>query len=172
MFCHKCGTTLQKAGPATSAAAPAYPAATQYAGFWRRFAASLIDGLIIAPVSFVIQLAFGVSSLSGNLATQREEPGWLARYIIANALVIVLGWLYYAAMESSTRQATLGKMALGVVVTDIDGRRVSFARATGRYFGKWLSSLILCIGFLMIAFTEKKQGLHDMMAKCLVVVKK
>ena len=94
------------------------------------------------------------------------------RYIGANALVIVLAWLYGALMESSRYQATLGKMVLGIVVTDMNGQRVSIARATGRHFGKWVSSLILGIGYLMIAFTEKKQGLHDIMAGCLVVVKK
>ena len=171
-FCDKCGAALQKAGPATATPAPTYAVAVQYAGFWRRFAAVLIDGLIITPVSFVIQLALGVSFLSGDLATQRDVPGWLARYIVASALGIILGWLYYALMESSSKQATLGKMALGIAVTDMDGRRVSFARATGRHFGKWISSLILCIGYIMIAFTEKKQGLHDIMANCLVVVKR
>jgi uncharacterized RDD family membrane protein YckC len=63
-------------------------------------------------------------------------------------------------------------MALGIVVTDAQGQRVSFARATGRYFGKIISSIILYIGFIMVAFTEKKQGLHDIMADCLVVVKR
>jgi uncharacterized RDD family membrane protein YckC len=97
----------------------------------------------------------------------------------ANAIVYVawvataiLGWLYYALMEGSPKQATLGKMALGIVVTDVQGRRVSFARATARHSGKWISSLIPCIGFLIVAFAEKKQGLHDIMADCLVVVKR
>lgn len=171
-FCARCGTALQNAGPTPGAAASSYPTAVQYAGFWRRFAACLIDCLIIAPVSFVIQLAFGVSFLSGKTATEFEGLGGVARHFIVDALVIILGWLYYAAMESSSKQATLGKMALGIAVTDMDGRRVSFARATGRHFAKWISSLILCIGFLMIAFTEKKQGLHDIIANCLVVVKK
>jgi uncharacterized RDD family membrane protein YckC len=72
-------------------------------------------------------------------------------------------------MESSPKQGTLGKMALGIVVTDMDSRRISFGRATGRYFAKILSGLILGIGFLMVAFTEKKQGLHDILAGTLVV---
>ena len=171
-FCDKCGATLQKPGPATATPAPTYPAPVQYAGFWRRFAAALIDGLITAPVSFVIQLAFGVSPFSGDLATQLDAPGWLVRYTGANTLAIVLAWLYSALMESSRYQATLGKMALGIAVTDMNGRRISFARATGRHFGKWVSSLILCIGHFMIAFTQKKQGLHDIMADSLVVVKR
>ena len=72
-------------------------------------------------------------------------------------------------MLSSEKQATVGKMVLGIVVTDINGGPISFARATGRHFAKWLSALILGIGFLMAAFTEKKQALHDMIADTLVV---
>jgi uncharacterized RDD family membrane protein YckC len=72
-------------------------------------------------------------------------------------------------MESSAKQATVGKMALGIIVTDLEGRRLGFGRATGRYFAKILSALILGIGFLMAAFTERKQGLHDMVASTLVV---
>jgi uncharacterized RDD family membrane protein YckC len=74
-------------------------------------------------------------------------------------------------MESSARQATLGKMAVGIKVTDEAGARISFGRAVGRYFGKFVSTIILLIGFLMVAFTEKKQGLHDKLAGTLVVKK-
>ena len=74
-------------------------------------------------------------------------------------------------MESSSTQATLGKMAMSIVVTDISGNRVSFGRATGRHFAKIISAIILYIGYLMIAFTEKKQGLHDIIADTLVEVK-
>jgi uncharacterized RDD family membrane protein YckC len=74
-------------------------------------------------------------------------------------------------MESSVKQATLGKLAIGIIVTDLQGSRITFGRATGRYFGKILSSLILSIGYIMAGFTEKKQALHDMIAGCLVVMK-
>ncbi len=80
-------------------------------------------------------------------------------------------WLYFALMESSVKQGTLGKMALGIIVTDANGNRISFGRATGRYFGKIISGAILCIGYIMAGFTEKKQALHDMIAGCLVVNK-
>jgi uncharacterized RDD family membrane protein YckC len=176
VFCKKCGTALQKTNPPSGTTAPTYPAAVQYAGFWRRFAAALIDGLITAPVSFVIQMLFGVSPFSGGLVRTLDTPDeafrYLVRYIVANSLVMVLAWLYSALMESSRYQATLGKMALGIVVTDMNGQRISFGRATGRYFGKIVSSIILLIGYFMIAFTQKKQGLHDIMADCLVVVKR
>jgi uncharacterized RDD family membrane protein YckC len=82
-----------------------------------------------------------------------------------------LPWIYEAIMLSSEQQATLGKMAMGIMVTDLAGRRITFARATGRHFAKWISALILGIGFLMAAFSEKKQALHDMMAETLVVTK-
>ena len=89
-----------------------------------------------------------------------------------NQLVSLFGgWLYYALMESSRFQGTLGKMAVQIKVTDLEGNRVSFGRATGRYFGKLVSALVLFIGYIMVAFTEKKQGLHDIMAGCLVVRK-
>ena len=85
------------------------------------------------------------------------------------ALVTVgASWLYEALMESSAYQATLGKMILGMKVTDLYGNRISFARATGRLFAKIVSAMILGIGFIMVGFTERKQGLHDMMAGTLV----
>ena len=83
----------------------------------------------------------------------------------------ILHWLYFALMESSTWQGTLGKKALGLEVTDLEGRRISFGRATGRFFAKIISALILWIGFIMAGFTEKKQALHDMIAGTLVIRK-
>jgi len=72
-------------------------------------------------------------------------------------------------MESSNKQATLGKQALGIKVTTLDSQPISFAQATVRYFAKYLSTLIFLIGYIMVAFTDKKQALHDMLAKTLVV---
>jgi len=83
----------------------------------------------------------------------------------------IAGWLYYALMESSNYQATLGKMALSIKVTDMSGNKVSFGKATGRYFGKIVSTIIFYIGFIMAGFTQQKQALHDIMAGCLVVNK-
>ena len=93
----------------------------------------------------------------------------LSTYIISMLAVAVAGWLYFALMESSARGATLGKMALGLRVTDLNGNRIGFGRATGRYFGKIVSTAIFGIGFIMAAFTQQKQALHDIMAGCLVV---
>jgi uncharacterized RDD family membrane protein YckC len=83
----------------------------------------------------------------------------------------VLNWLYYALLESSAWQGTLGKKALGLEVTDLQGRRIGFGRASGRFFAKFISVLTLFIGFIMAGFTERKQALHDMIAGCLVIRK-
>jgi uncharacterized RDD family membrane protein YckC len=132
---------------------------TVYAGFWRRVAAVLLDGLILAIVEVPIALLLVGADAYSDPTRVRPPSG----------LSTALAWLYFALMESSPKQATLGKMALGIVVTDLEGRRIGFGRATGRHFAKILSALILGIGFLMVAFTERKQGLHDLLAKTLVV---
>jgi uncharacterized RDD family membrane protein YckC len=74
-------------------------------------------------------------------------------------------------MESSKRQGTLGKMAIGIVVTDLDRRRITFGKANARFWSKLLSKALLGAGFIMIAFTRRKQGLHDIIAKTLVIRK-
>lgn len=131
---------------------------TTYAGFWRRFAAWILDGLLLSLVTLPFTLQF-----DGGTAAEA------ARSSAAGTISTVVGWLYFALMESSGKQATVGKMALGIIVTDLDGRRIGFGRATGRYFAKILSALTLGIGFLMAGFTERKQALHDMVASCLVI---
>ncbi len=177
-FCDKCGAALQKPLSGTASAASVYPATAQYAGFWRRFAAYLIDGLIVGAVWTVIYyglMGAGVLSMPEMADEEDIGPyiGWMIRYsLISNGIMIFLQTLYFAIMESSSKQATLGKMVLGIVVTDTDGKRISFGRALGRNLAKIISQIILFIGYLMIAFTEKKQGLHDIMANCLVVMKK
>jgi uncharacterized RDD family membrane protein YckC len=80
-------------------------------------------------------------------------------------------WLYFSLMESSAKQATLGKMALGIIVTDGSYNRISFGRATGRFFAKLISNITICIGYIIIAFTSQKQGLHDIIAGTLVIIK-
>jgi len=176
-FCDKCGATLQKPQTGTGAIVPGTPTAVQYAGFWKRFAAALIDGLIMSAVQTVIQLvltAAGVINMSEFQAN--PDTADLGHFVVVvgilSGVMFIIQILYFAIMESSAKQATLGKMVLGIMVTDADGKRISLGRAFGRNLGKIVSSIILCIGYLMIAFTEKKQGLHDIMAGCLVVVKK
>jgi len=151
----------------------------RYAGFWRRFVAYMIDQLLMGVVAFMVFLpGLALLGLGMGAGMMEETEGAIglviaaiAAYLTAILVVVVLQWLYYALMESSNKQATLGKLALGIIVTDMDGKRLTFGRATGRYFGKILSSLILNIGFLMAAFTEKKQALHDLIASCVVALK-
>jgi uncharacterized RDD family membrane protein YckC len=83
----------------------------------------------------------------------------------------ILNWLYFTMLEASAKQATPGKMVLGLIVTDLDGNQLSFGKANGRYWGKIISALILMIGFIMAGFTEKKQALHDILAGTLVIKK-
>jgi uncharacterized RDD family membrane protein YckC len=139
-----------------------------YAGFWKRFAASFIDSFVLAFIQlvavFVVFLFFHTKLLTLN---PNEIPDYLK--IVFSGLGIVLSWLYFAGMESSDRQATYGKSWVGIKVTDLHGKRISFMKATTRFITKLVSQSILFIGYLMAGFTTKKQALHDMMAQCLVV---
>jgi uncharacterized RDD family membrane protein YckC len=158
---------------------PPVPQVVRYAGFWRRFVAHLIDQIIMGVVAlmlFIPGLAlFGIGIGAGLSDESPSAIGFIiaaiAAYLTAILVILILQWLYYALMESSNKQATLGKLALGIVVTDLNGGRISFGRATGRYFGKLISGMILYIGFIMAGFTDRKQALHDIMASCLVVMK-
>ncbi len=134
-----------------------------YAGFWQRFAALFIDTIVTMLGGAMIGFMFGILLFAGGI----EDPDVVEG--LGNILGLFLGWLYFALMESSSAQGTLGKMALGIKVTDLEGNPIGFGKAAGRYFGKIISTVILLVGFTMVAFTEKKQGLHDMMAGCLVV---
>src|SRR3984957_3141245 len=148
-----------------------------YAGFWLRFVAFIIDAIVLSFLGTIITLPFVASMglreiMRGHMPMSPEELMPLMGAIIRLALIrTVLNWLYYALLESSAWQATLGKKALGLEVTDMQGMRISFGRATGRFFAKIISSIILFMGFIMAGFTEKKQALHDMIAGTLVIRK-
>lgn len=171
------------AAPLPPSAAPvAYAPATTarplgYAGFWLRFVAWIIDQIVLRIVlTFVTLPLVAASGLRNMIFTHPPQSpeeviallGAFSKFIV---LGVVIEWLYYALLESSAWQATIGKKTLGLEVTDLAGRRISFARATGRYFGKFISAIIFLIGYIMAGFTEKKQALHDMMAGCLVMRK-
>jgi uncharacterized RDD family membrane protein YckC len=154
---------------ASPAAVPSYNAA--YGGFWIRFVAFLIDAVVLGIVLVPVRLAFagiGLTVLHG-----RMDPGDLARFFVIvpaiQSVFIGANWLYEALLLSSPWQATLGKKALGLKVTDEFGNRITFLRATGRHFAKWISFMVLCIGFIMIGFTDRKRGLPDMIAGTLVM---
>jgi uncharacterized RDD family membrane protein YckC len=160
---------------------PAYAAIPQveYAGFWERVLAFVIDNVIIgvAIVVIVIPLLFltGLGPVLSRMAQDEDlgDAGFfliIGMFLVAATASVLVTWLYHAFMESSEWQATIGKRAMGLVVTDIAGQRVSFGRSTGRHFGKIITNLVPAfLGYIMAAFTEKRQALHDMMAGCLVL---
>jgi len=167
-----------------AAAVPAYSEyavvpRVEYAGFWLRFLALLIDNVVIgfAFILILIPLIFltGLRELLGQFHPDQElnDAGvfmLMGLVFLAATVSLLLTWLYHALMESAEWQATLGKKALGLVVTDMAGHRVSFGRATGRHFGKMITNLIPAFsGYIMAGFTDKKQALHDMLAGCLVL---
>jgi uncharacterized RDD family membrane protein YckC len=193
-FCSVCGTPvsgppLAASAPPTYASpaivpagvAPAYPIApmavalpSPYAGFWLRVVAHIIDGIVLGViflVLFLIGLAFvGMGSM--ETMVRGMHNALVLMLIFTFFLSIVASWIYSAYLESSPNQGTLGKMALGLIVTDLQGRRISFGHATGRFFAKIITGLIpLGIGYMMAGFTEKKQALHDMIAATLVLRK-
>jgi len=155
-----------------------------YAGLGRRFVAFIVDFILISLFGIIVVAFFNqangimylyyivtahapISSL-----TEAGTPIAALGPIVAavGLLVIVVPWLYYAGFESSRGQATPGKVLMRLEVTDLEGNRISFGRATLRFFGKFISTLIIFIGFLMIGLTKKRQGLHDKIAGCLVLL--
>ena len=215
------------------------PVKLEYAGFWLRFLANIIDAILLGVASTVLSNLFTAnataaltrlsqqtenSTLSGEQALAELTlllPTFTTSIVLATVATTVLTWLYFAFLESGERQATLGKMALGLIVTDDQSRRMNFARASGRYFAKsivpfamtilsllsivpaltsfiasstnggttmsglaffielfgalslilTLGGLVLIISYVMAAFTAKKQALHDLIAKTLVLKK-
>jgi len=184
-FCPSCGAPVAAvaAAPETVAYLPpptvaggAAAAAQDYGGFWRRFWSHVLDrfilGLVFVPVGFVffvpIMAANSIDWADPDLVG--EAFGALIGGFVALAFLALLGsWLYYALLHGSSRQATLGQMALGIRVTDVGGRRVTFARASGRYFASLLTNLTFGIGYLILLFTVRKQALHDLIAGTLVL---
>lgn len=154
----------------------------KYAGFWIRFLAYLIDGItvntILWTVIFPILGMLGASySVFGDLAElQYMDEDEFAPFILSFLPAImtfnlVVHWLYSALLESSAWQATIGKLAINVIVVDVDGNRINFAKASLRYFGKILSAAIFYIGYIMAAFSPRKQALHDLIANTFVIYK-
>lgn len=180
--CQNCGLTLssslapsQAAAPARAyAAAPpvAYAPPSIYGGFLIRFLAHLVDhiilGVVAAPLFFITVLPSIIRIAQQADRDQEPSPEMIITIIssifVYIALAFVGQWLYEALLTSSSWQATIGKRVLHLKVVDEDGNRIGFGRATGRFFAKILSSMFFCIGFIMIGFTERKTGLHDMLA--------
>jgi uncharacterized RDD family membrane protein YckC len=153
-----------------------------YAGFWLRVLAYLIDTIILGvfaiPILIGGAMLLGIGGMIANMPHNQDpfENGLPPAFALFLTLCVGVGifgtWLYFALLESSEWQGTAGKKALGLIVTDMAGQRVTFMRATGRHFGKIVTSFIpLGIGYAMAGFTQKRQALHDMIASTLVLRK-
>ena len=136
---------------------------TKYGGFWIRVAASIIDFIVLLIPGLLISFL-----LEATMHAENEFQKVLLN-ITDISYTTILWWIYCAVLQSSAWQATVGKKAVGLKVVDENGNRISFGRATGRYFASYISALILCIGYMMVGWTSRKQGLHDMIAGTLVV---
>ena len=144
-----------------------------YAGFWKRLAALMIDSLVVTiayyAVVVVAMIAFGIGA-AGMFSGSPSSPGGIAALLgVVYLTYPLISGLYYVGLESSSTQATLGKMAVGIKATGDDGRRMTRGRAIGRWAPHRLCYLTLYIGSFMAGFTDRKRGLHDMVAGTLVV---
>ncbi len=128
------------------------------ATFGQRLGASILDGLIVGVAGLIVGAVFGSSARF-----------WAGYNPITTLVNTVVGWLYFALQESGNSQATIGKKALGIKVTNMNGGRLTFGQATGRHFAKWLSAILLLFGYFMMLWDAKSQTLHDRLAGALVV---
>jgi len=154
--CAQCGRSLTAVAPVAAAAGPSV-----FASFWIRVGATLIDQVIIIGSMLLLGLITALSALMPPLMILLGILIWIASFVGP--------WLYAALFESSAMQATPGKKAIGLKVTDLQGNRISFGRATGRHFAEIITGLTLFVGYVMVAFTQKRQSLHDMIAGTVVV---
>jgi uncharacterized RDD family membrane protein YckC len=157
--------------------APAAGPAVAYAGFWLRLVAWIIDRIVLQFATSIVMFPFA-ASVGLRQILRNHPPSSVEDLLPLFAslqrlfwIALLLTWLYYALLESSAWQATLGKKALGLEVMDLGGKRISFGRATGRYFARYISIMTMGIGYIMAGFTEKKQALHDIIAGTLVTRK-
>ena len=173
LFCPNCGHTRIKqasqppehAQPDTTAPqfSPAEPAVQmQYAGWWRRFVAMMLDSILLLLLGSIID--FVLAKIFGP-PIELTDPAFVLGFLLG----AVLGILYYVVTESGSSQGTPGKCLVGLKVVDLDGNRISGTKALGRHFGKWVSSLALMAGWFFPIFTKKKQALHDIMAGTLII---
>jgi uncharacterized RDD family membrane protein YckC len=193
-FCSACGQSTGAAASTQTQVGVLPPPAPQprvvagppvlYAGFWLRVVAAIIDGLALLIPFGLIGFALFASAIPALSRIQQGEPPMVVfaaimpRLIIIGIIYFIGTWLYWAGMESSEWQATLGKKALGLYVTDMEGRRTTFGRTSARFWSgrgvrvvPSLGALYFLIDCIMAGLTEKKQALHDIIANCLVLRK-
>ncbi len=192
-FCTSCGNPQTRAAVSAPAAVvvppnvgvAGYSAARgqfQFGDFWARFVAYVIDGLIMGVAVFALFVPLAaITGAAAHLRLLEDAPrhGEINPAIIGAIISVIftflgaallITWLYHAYLESSSWQATIGKRVMSLYVTDLNGQPISFLNATGRHFAKIVSGLIpLFLGYIMAAFTERRQALHDMIAGTLVL---
>ena len=211
MYCSKCGSEISNAtafcptcgqavtvlvatsaspSPMTIAPIPPAPmllagagyAGVEYAGFWLRFVAYIIDGVVSGLAFLILLIPLFILTGAGTALSKISSGGDISDEVATFlglgflfgffGIIFLVSWLYYALSESSSWQATLGKKMLNLRVTDMTGQPISFGRASGRFFAKIITGMIpLMIGYILAGFTEKKQAVHDMIASCLVLRK-
>jgi len=163
----------RSAGQGASAGTRAAGADLVLARFWRRAAAAAVDtALITVELALLIVVVFVVTVFVATIAAgdvPAEDAPWVPMAVAIALLQLVFTWLYSALFQTSAWQATIGMRLAGVKVTDLQGRRLSFTRATARYAAKRLVVLTLYLGFLVIVATDRRQALHDVLAGTLVV---
>jgi uncharacterized RDD family membrane protein YckC len=194
VFCPACGqaiATLAPPPPANLTPAgeiPGYPLVSPpaaygsvlYAGFWLRFVAFLIDSFLRGFAFVLLLIPLFVLTGAGAALSRISEGEDISDNVAALigggfvlgflGIIVLVSWLYYALSEASSWQATPGKKLLNLYVTDMEGQPISFARASGRFFARIVTSLIpLGIGYILAGVTEKRQAIHDMLASCLVL---
>lgn len=186
-FCQWCGSDIDSVAARAPVAAAEDDEGHEigiYAGLGRRFIACIVDVIFVIILGLVTVAGFGlfrglqnlyfyaVQHVPADQLTVEGTTGALAGSIIAayGIMLVIVPWLYFAGFESARSQATPGKVLMRLVVTDMDGQKPTFARTTLRFFSKFISILIVFIGFLMIGFTRNHQGLHDKIAGCLVLL--
>lgn len=145
---------------------PAAAPEVKYAGFWMRLFASIVDLSITCLIFFAVAIILPIL-----LGPRLGVPSGGVILAAGAVIWLVIAWLYWALMESSSKQGTVGKDMMGIVVTDAEGKRMTFRKATVRHFSKVISVVPAMAGFLMAGFTARKQGLHDLIAGSQVVLK-
>lgn len=185
-FCQWCGADIEsvQSRPVAVSEEDEGPEVGVYAGLGRRLIAFIVDIILIVLFDLVLAgtlgLFRGFQNLyfyafqhvpASELTTEGTTAALMSSIVAAYGLtLIVVPWVYYAGFESSRSQATPGKVLMKLVVTDLEGNKATFARTSLRFFWKYVSTLIIFIGFIMIGFTKKHQGLHDKLSGCYVLL--
>ncbi len=178
MYCPKCGAHNEDADTMCNSCGQPIKKGRELAGFWRRYGANMLDIAILYIffialyiIFFIVAIIVSLGTSSGNSNNAFGSGIALLCICFVYVLAALAVLLYYTWFESSKYQATPGKLAVGMIVVDLEGQRISFQKALIRNLSKILSALIMYVGFIMIGFTEKRQGLHDMIAGTTVVMK-